>query len=95
MAVLDELLPLIPNSVSCYIRNIGKYFDEPLEAPDVLIDDNEDMRRLLTLSNALSAVKNDSQQRSWELFEDETVIMEYLSEFNIIMVCLLMELFIS
>lgn len=83
--MIDSLSSLVP-SVSTPLNAISNRLETPLEAPDSLMDETQDMARLFAISENLDSVKNDAQQRSWELFDDQVAIMEYLNEFNRILV---------
>ena len=48
---------------------------------------SQDAARLCELFAQMSACKEDSQQRSWALHEDEDVIMKNLQEMLSILVC--------
>lgn len=84
-AVIENLSSLIP-AVSDILSEFSSTLETPLEAPISLIDDTRDMARLYVITEDLDAVKNDAQQRSWELFDDQVVIMDYLNELNCILV---------
>lgn len=85
-AVIENLSSLIP-TMSDILSEFSSTLETPLEAPISLIDDTRDMARLYVITEDLDAVKNDAQQRSWELFDDQVVIIDYLNELN----CILMD----
>lgn len=88
IVVFQELLAMPPYDNDClksFFTN--KYrFEEPLEVPSWKLDQSEDMTQLLKLSHNLNSVKNDAQQRSWELFDDQASIVDSLNELNSILV---------
>ncbi|CAH1265549.1 NCKIPSD [Branchiostoma lanceolatum] len=43
-------------------------------------DGTQDSERLEVIFSEMSSVKDDSQQRSWHLYEDQSIILEYLEE---------------
>ena len=49
---------------------------------------SHDAQRLSVIFSELTACKDDSQQRSWALHEDEAIIQEYLQELLSILVSL-------
>ncbi|KAK7597833.1 hypothetical protein V9T40_010058 [Parthenolecanium corni] len=68
------------------IDQVFKTFDNgPSEVPVSVLDKTEDMIQLLKLSDNLNSVKNDAQQRSWELFDDQASIVNCLNELKSIL----------
>lgn len=51
-----------------------------------VIDRTYDAQRLSLVLQELVSCKEDAQQRSWELYEDEAVISEYIHELTSILV---------
>ncbi len=51
-----------------------------------LVESSQDAARLQVIFSEMAACKDDSQQRSWALHEDEAVITEYLQELISILV---------
>lgn len=84
--VLENFSTLAPPSAVLVIDEILAKIEEPPEAPMSLIDNTQDMTRLFVITEDLDSVRNDAQQRSWELFDDQASIVEYLKEFNCILV---------
>ncbi len=57
------------------------------------IESSQDAVRLQVIFSEMAACKDDSQQRSWALHEDETIITEYLQELiSILVTCLIQTL---
>lgn len=83
--VFQNLLGLSPYDMN-NVLNLTYKFDERLEVPPRILDQSEDMTQLLKLSDNLHSVKNDAQQRSWELFDDQASIVNCLNELNSILV---------
>lgn len=84
--VLENFLTLAPSSAVPVINEVLAKIEAPPEAPPSLIDNTQDMTRLFVITEDLDSVKNDAQQRSWELFDDQGSIIEYVKEFNCILV---------
>lgn len=81
--VFQSLIALPPFDID----QVFKTFDNgPLEVPVSVLDKTEDMIQLLKLSDNLNSVKNDAQQRSWELFDDQASIVNCLNELKSILV---------
>ncbi len=51
-----------------------------------IVENSQDAMRLHVIFSEMAACKDDSQQRSWALHEDEAVITEYLQELISILV---------
>ncbi|XP_074646748.1 NCK-interacting protein with SH3 domain-like isoform X2 [Tubulanus polymorphus] len=67
------------------IPTIGPVIDEILESAqskmdDTSVENSHDAKRLSVIFSEMAACKDDSQQRSWALYEDEEIILEYLEE---------------
>ena len=77
--VLSELEALIPDSGK-FLEPIAVHLSSPLTVPDNLLGDTHDAQRLRNLFSELADAKNDSEQRSWMLYEDEVDISNYLTE---------------
>lgn len=80
VTVVQGLHELLPASVFPYLSTILSYSQESLKIDDVQIEQTHDASRLKIIFNELTSCKEDSQQRSWMLHEDESVIKEYLRE---------------
>jgi hypothetical protein len=78
--VISEMEVLLPNSVVKYLEPIAMHLTSTLTAPDNLLGQTYDAQRLRIIFQDLADCKNDSQQRSWMLYEDETEITHYLTE---------------
>ena len=77
--VLEKLSEInVSSSVLC-IPQYLKALKMGLETP-TKIEDTYDARRLKLLFNELKLCKDDCQQRSWALHDDECVIRNYLNE---------------
>lgn len=78
--VLSELEAILPSSITPYLEPIAAHLAANLPAPDNMLGQTHDAQRLRIIFSELADYKNDSQQRSWMLYEDEADIRRYLSE---------------
>ncbi|KAL3267784.1 hypothetical protein HHI36_006913 [Cryptolaemus montrouzieri] len=78
--VIQGLHELLPASVFPYLSTIQSHIQTSLVVDDVQIDQTHDASRLRIIFNELTSCKEDSQQRSWMLHEDESIIKEYITE---------------
>lgn len=79
VTVIQGLHELLPASVFPYLSTILSHSQASL-VDDVQIDQTHDASRLKIIFNELTSCKEDAQQRSWMLHEDEDVIKEYIIE---------------
>ncbi|KAG5886313.1 hypothetical protein JTB14_003466 [Gonioctena quinquepunctata] len=79
VTVVQGLHELLPASVFPYLSTILSHSQTSL-VDDVQINQTHDASRLKIIFNELTSCKEDSQQRSWMLHEDEVVIKEYIME---------------
>ncbi|CRK96763.1 CLUMA_CG009977, isoform A [Clunio marinus] len=77
--VISEMEALLPDSGK-FLEPIAVHLSTPLTVPDNLLGETHDAQRLRNLFAELADAKNDSEQRSWMLYEDETDITNYLTE---------------
>ncbi|GLV41728.1 uncharacterized protein CBL_00341 [Carabus blaptoides fortunei] len=78
--VITQLQEMLPPSVSPHLSKILSYSKTQLTAEQNVIGKTHDANRLRLIFKELIYCKEDSQQRSWMLYEDETIISEYISE---------------
>lgn len=78
--VIQGLHELLPASVFPYLSTIQSHIETPLVVDDFQIEQTHDASRLRLIFNELTSCKEDSQQRSWMLHEDEATITEYIKE---------------
>ncbi|XP_050099171.1 NCK-interacting protein with SH3 domain [Anopheles aquasalis] len=79
--VLSELEGLLPSAVvRMHLEPIAQHLAAPLDVTDVLLGQTHDALRLRVIFAELSDCKNDAEQRTWMLHEDEADISEYLTE---------------
>lgn len=93
VTVIQGLHELLPAAVFPYLSTILKHAQTSLVVDDVQIDQTHDASRLKIIFNELTSCKEDSQQRSWMLHEDEGVIKEYIAELTSILVRGLLDVF--
>ncbi|XP_022905366.2 NCK-interacting protein with SH3 domain [Onthophagus taurus] len=80
VTVIQGLHDILPASAFPYLSTIVSLADESFKADNVQIEQTRDASRLKVIFNELTSCKEDSQQRSWMLHEDEIVIKEYIKE---------------
>ncbi|XP_030759186.1 NCK-interacting protein with SH3 domain [Sitophilus oryzae] len=78
--VIQGLHELLPASIFPYLSTILSHSQTCLVVDDGQIEQTHDASRLKIIFNELISCKEDSQQRSWMLHEDESVIKEYIAE---------------
>lgn len=78
--VLSELGALLPSSVLPYLEPIAAHLSGPVTAPENLLGETHDAQRLRIIFSDLADCKNDTEQRSWMLYEDEEDISRFLRE---------------
>jgi len=83
LSTMDGFIPEHP-----IITSMLNLLQEPLSAPQPLLESTHDAQRLRVIFTELTTCKNDAQQRSWMLHEDELVIIDYIKELTAILVCL-------
>lgn len=79
-SVISHLQEMLPPAVLPHLSKILSLSQTKLTAEENVIDSTHDASRLRVIFKELTYCKEDSQQRSWMLYEDETVITEYISE---------------
>ncbi|XP_048510849.1 NCK-interacting protein with SH3 domain isoform X2 [Athalia rosae] len=83
--VVSGLQELLPASLSHYFAAVLNQLQVPLTASKMSIEETHDANRLKVIFTELTSCKEDSQQRSWMLYEDEPVIVEYIKELTSIL----------
>ncbi|KAL6442654.1 hypothetical protein ACFW04_002637 [Cataglyphis niger] len=78
--VVSGLQQLLPESVSHYLDALLHQLQTPLTVSKMSIEETYDANRLRIIFTELTSCKEDSQQRSWMLYEDESIIVEYIKE---------------
>lgn len=77
--VINEMEALMPETRK-FFDPVAVHLSSALTVPDNLLGETHDSQRLRNLFSELADAKNDSQQRSWMLYEDEADITNYLTE---------------
>lgn len=88
--VLINLKQLFPNNIHSYIDAITLHLNDKIETPKDLLGNTHDAKRLQYIFSQLTDCKNDTEQRSWMLYEDEEDIVQFLEELLDILVCIKM-----
>ncbi|XP_034951064.1 NCK-interacting protein with SH3 domain [Chelonus insularis] len=83
--VVSGLQQLLPSNLSHYFDAVLNQLEMPLINSKMRIEDTYDANRLKIIFNELTSCKEDSQQRSWMLYEDESIIVEYIKELTSIL----------
>lgn len=78
--VLSELETIFSDDILEFLEPIADHLTEPLSAPDDFIERSHDAQRLRIIFAQLADCKNDSEQRTWMLYEDEDDITRFLVE---------------
>ncbi|CAG2067426.1 unnamed protein product, partial [Timema podura] len=93
--VASSLRDILPPLVTPHLDTILSHLQGPLPVPESIIEETYDARRLRVIFAEMNSCKEDSQQRSWMLHEDESTILEYIRELTSILVSISSELGIS
>lgn len=86
--VVSGLQQLLPETISHYLDALLHQLQTPLTVSKMSIEETYDANRLRIIFTELTSCKEDSQQRSWMLYEDESIIVEYIKELTEILVCI-------
>lgn len=78
--VVSGLCPLVEATCRPKLRSLLAAVQGPLSAPRAVLAETHDAYRLRIIFSELTSCKDDSQQRSWSLHEDEAIICDYLDE---------------
>lgn len=78
--VLSELGSILPPHILSYLEPIATQLTANISAPDDLLCETHDAKRLRIIFSDLADCKNDTEQRSWMLYEDEDDISRFLRE---------------
>lgn len=78
--VLSELETIFSTDILEFLEPIADHLSEPLSAPNDFIEHSHDAQRLRIIFAQLADCKNDSEQRTWMLYEDEEDITRFLVE---------------
>lgn len=78
--VLSELESIYSIQILDLLEPIASHLLRPLSAPDEFVEHTHDSQRLKIIFSQLADCKNDSEQRTWILHEDEQYIKKFLTE---------------
>lgn len=84
--VVSGLQQLFPNGMSQYFDAVLQQLQTPMPSSKLRIEETYDANRLKIIFTELTSCKEDAQQRSWMLYEDEAIIVEYIKELTSILV---------
>ncbi|XP_031850258.1 NCK-interacting protein with SH3 domain isoform X2 [Nomia melanderi] len=83
--VVTGLQQLLPKNVSHYFDALLHQLETPFTVSQMSIEETYDANRLKVIFTELTSCKEDSQQRNWMLYEDESVIVDYIKELTSIL----------
>lgn len=78
--ILTSFEQLFNGEINPYLEAVAVHLAGKLETPKELLGSSNDAKRLQFIFSQLAECKNDSQQRSWMLYEDEEDIVLFLEE---------------
>ncbi|XP_071807661.1 NCK-interacting protein with SH3 domain-like [Asterias amurensis] len=80
-----DSVPAVGDTMEQIMQSLQGMSNSSVSNGSLSIEGSKDMERLMVIFSELTDCKNDSQQRSWALHEDEAVISEYLEELSSIL----------
>nr|CAD7403580.1 unnamed protein product [Timema cristinae] len=83
--VASSLRDILPPLATPHLDTILSHLQGPLPVPESIIEETYDARRLRVIFAEMNSCKEDSQQRSWMLHEDESTILDYIQELTSIL----------
>ncbi|XP_017760777.1 PREDICTED: NCK-interacting protein with SH3 domain isoform X2 [Eufriesea mexicana] len=83
--VVSGLQQLLPQNVSHYFDALLHQLETPFTVSQMSIEETYDANRLKVIFTELTSCKEDSQQRNWMLYEDESIIVDYIKELTSIL----------
>nr|XP_012146469.1 PREDICTED: NCK-interacting protein with SH3 domain isoform X2 [Megachile rotundata] len=83
--VVSGLQQLLPPNVSHYFDALLHQLETPFTVSQMSIEETYDANRLKVIFTELTSCKEDSQQRNWMLYEDESIIVDYIKELTSIL----------
>ncbi|XP_053981640.1 NCK-interacting protein with SH3 domain [Hylaeus anthracinus] len=83
--VVSGLQQLLPKNMSHYFDALLHQLETPFTVSQMSIEETYDANRLKVIFTELTSCKEDSQQRNWMLYEDESVIVDYIKELTSIL----------
>ncbi|XP_076168518.1 NCK-interacting protein with SH3 domain [Ptiloglossa arizonensis] len=85
MVVVSGLQQLLPKNVGHYFDALLHQLETPFTVSQMSIEETYDANRLKVIFTELTSCKEDSQQRNWMLYEDESIIVDYIKELTSIL----------
>lgn len=86
--VLTSLEQLYNGAINPYLEAVAIHVTDKVETPKGLLGMTHDSKRLQYIFSQLADCKNDAEQRTWMLYEDEDDIVQFLEELVEILVSL-------
>nr|CAD7430085.1 unnamed protein product [Timema monikensis] len=83
--VASSLRDILPPLATPHLDTILSHLQGPLPVPESIIEETYDAQRLRVIFAEMNSCKEDSQQRSWMLHEDESTILDYIQELTSIL----------
>lgn len=83
--VLSELHRILGSATCPPVDTLLNIVSRPVPTPHSVLESSLDARRLHLALSELTKCKDDQQQRSWALYEDQSTISEYLEEIHSIL----------
>ncbi|XP_046803014.1 uncharacterized protein LOC124418997 [Lucilia cuprina] len=78
--VLTSLEQLYNGAINPYLEAVAIHVTDKVETPKGLLGMTHDSKRLQYIFSQLADCKNDAEQRTWMLYEDEDDIVQFLEE---------------
>lgn len=86
--ILSELQRILGSATCPPVDTLLNLVSRHVPTPNTVLESSLDARRLHLALSELTKCKDDQQQRSWALYEDQSIIAEYLDEIASILVSL-------
>ncbi|XP_014274877.1 NCK-interacting protein with SH3 domain [Halyomorpha halys] len=83
--VAEGLLDVLPSAASPGLEKVLDQLRSPLEPPSSLIDKTQDAILMRKALKHLTAARDDAQQRSWALWDDEAAIRQSILDLSSIL----------
>lgn len=84
--VAEGLLDVLPSAASPGLEKVLDQLRSPLDPPSSLIDKTQDAILMRKALKHLTAARDDAQQRSWALWDDEAAIRQSILDLSSILV---------
>uniref|UniRef100_A0A1B6DI14 SH3 domain-containing protein n=2 Tax=Clastoptera arizonana TaxID=38151 RepID=A0A1B6DI14_9HEMI len=80
--IIKNIQEFLPPTSRSSLKSIENIISSELVVPEHILDKTHDSERLITVLSELVSCKEDAQQRSWELYEDEHLISANINELS-------------